>query len=262
MIKCIAIDDEPLALEGLDAYKLGQDVGRWTQAGIPPEEQYHILSRTNRLPVSSLGRKTFRAVLEKIRLLPETWQKYLQSAEPVPLKIRLCQTEITGEIPLAPDGITHSYCRYANFNGGDAVRWYLRHLLLAACRGVNARSFAWDQKDRRTLLLSGMEEAEASKRLMELLELYREGQSRILPFFKEAAFAYASHDGNPDLARKAFYTVVPQQGISIGDCANDKAVALLFTPSDFDSPEFTAEFAALARTVFRPFLLREVKYES
>lgn len=255
-------DDEPLALEGLDAYKLGQDVGRWTQAGIPPEEQYHILSRTNRLPVSSLGRKTFRAALEKIRLLPETWQKYLQSAEPVPLKIRLCQTEITGEIPLAPDGLTHSYCRYANFNGGDAVRWYLRHLLLAACRGVNARSFAWDQKDRRTLLLSGMEEAEASKRLMELLELYREGQSRILPFFKEAAFAYASHDGNPDLARKAFYTVVPQQGISIGDCANDKAVALLFTPSDFDSPEFTAEFAALARTVFRPFLLREVKYES
>lgn len=111
---------------------------------------------------------------------------------------------------------------------------------------MNARSFAWDQKDRRTLLLSGMEETEASKRLMELLELYREGQSRILPFFKEAAFAYASHDGNPDLARKAFYTVVPQQGISIGDCANDKAVALLFTPSDFDSPEFTAEFVALA----------------
>ena len=255
-------DDEPLALDALDAYRLGQDVGQWTQSGIPLEEQYHILSRTNRLPVSSLGRKTFRSAVEKIQTLPEKWRRLLESSKPVPMKVRSGQTELTGEIPLAGDGVTYFHCRYTDFNGGDAVRWYLRHLLLSACRGTEARSFAWDQKERRILQLNEMESAEASERLAELLELYRRGQTQVLPFFKEAAFAYASNNGNLNLARKAFYTVIPQRGISFGDCANDRAVALLFAPSDFDSPEFTAEFAALARTVFRPFLLQEVKYES
>ena len=123
----------------------------------------------------------------------------------MPLKIRLCQTEITGEIPLAPDGITHSYCRYANFNGGDAVRWYLRHLLLAACRGVNARSFAWDQKDRRTLLLSGMEEAEKVVRRFLAPLLLKEGESRN---FKGELQEFLQARGQ----EKTVYTVVKTEG--------------------------------------------------
>ena len=44
--------------------------------------------------------------------------------------------------------------------------------------------------------------------------------------------------------------------------ADDPAVALFFSPDDFDSPEFVAEFAKLARIVHRPFLNSEVKDET
>ena len=255
-------NDEPLVLNGLEKYAVGKSVMDWMQRGIPRGEQYHILKKTSRLPVGSTGEELFRKEWETARRLPAGFQKLLLASQAVPLEIRLDETLLTGDVPLDPSGLTQTYCRNAKLKGSDAVRWYLRHLLLSAVRGPAARSLAWDREKGVVLLMEGLNREESVERLRELLSLFLRGCTVPLALFQSASYAYASHRENLNEARKAFYTHLPWNNVRFGDWADDPAVALFFSPDDFDSPEFVAEFAKLARIVHRPFLNSEVKDET
>ena len=253
--------DEPLALDGLETCQLESSVAEWTRRGIPRDEQYRILKKTNRLPVGSPGEEVFQTAWETARNVPPDFEDLYVSAQPVPLRIRVDGTVLSGEVRLDPSGMTQVYFRSARFNGSDAIPWYLRHLLLSAVRGVSARSLAWNREKGAAWLMPGLEPEESIARLRELLAVFQRGHTTVLPLFKAASYAYASHQENLSEARKAFYTSIPARDIQFGDWVSDRAVALFFSPEDFDSPEFTAEFAELAGTVFRPFLNGEVRDE-
>ncbi len=252
-------DVEPLVLDSLEKYSLEQTVTEWTQRGIPDEEQYRILKNTNRLPVGAPGKAAFCAACETLRQFSPGFQALLASASSVPLEIRIDETTLSGEIPLDPAGLTQVYCRNAGFKGPDAVRWYLRHLLLSAVRGTDACSLAWNRERGAAWKMQGLTPEESVARLRELLALFQRGRTRVLPLFRNASFAYALHREQLSQALNAFYGY-RANGYG-GDWVEDEAAALFFSPEDFDSPEFAAEFAELARIVYRPFLNGEVKDE-
>ena len=251
-------NDEPLALNGLEKYVVGNSVMDWMQRGVPRGEQYHILKKTSRLPVGAAGEEAFLKEWETARKLPADFLQLWHSSQTVPLEVRLDDTLLAGDIPADPSGLTQIYCRNAKPTGADAVRWYLRHLLLSAVHGPAARSLTWNREKGVVLLMEGMSREESMARLRELLALYLRGCAAPLPLFKAASYAYASHRENLAEARKAFYTFIPPGSIRFGDWM-EPAVALFFRPEDFDSPEFVSEFAELARIVHRPFLNGEVK---
>ena len=253
-------DDEPLVLDSLEKYTLEDSVTRWTLDKIPAPEQYHILKKTNRLPVGAPGKDVFHAAWETAKDLPSVFQDLLRSAKYNTLELRLDEILLSGEIMLDPSGLTQVYFRSAKFKGADAIRWYLRHLLLSAAQGSGVRSLAWNREKASVLFMSGIEPSESRDRLRELLAIFQRGQTNILPIFKEASFAYALHGESLSAARGAFFHYGSDRKPA-GDWANDKAIAEFFTPEDFDSPAFEAEFAEYARILFRPFLYGEVKNE-
>ncbi|OQA86577.1 MAG: RecBCD enzyme subunit RecC [Lentisphaerae bacterium ADurb.Bin242] len=261
-------DEEPFELGSLEAYQLKSAVGRWTVHGLGEEQQFGLLRKTNRLPVSGTGKNLFRNAVLKMERLPGIWLEKLALNRPFMIRLRLGGIEIAGPVAAQPDGAGQYYCRFAKFKAKDRIRLYVRHLLLCAAAPdpEEAGSFAWDHAEAKTIRLSPIGGEEARKRLVLLLELYRKGLAVPLPFFPEASFAYADTPGEGEkkfkAAERAFDSTYMEEGLLKcgGDYAEDP-VAKLFSPEDFQSQAFQEEFAETAESFFSFLRNGELTYE-
>ncbi len=238
-------DEEPVEPDSLESWCLRQELADWILSGRKAEEQYQIMRKTSRLPAGSGGYEYFHRLEQELDFLTPEIRDAVRTAEMTHLRAEILPgCVVTADLPLT-GGNTFYYWRAAKFNAKDAIRWYLRFLLLAACRpdAVSKAYCMHEQTERKAL--GGISGEEAERRLAELLELYLQGHSRPLKFFPETSFSYAV---TGKLVKTSFYDSFR----NLGDYTK-KPVSMLFHPSDFDDDEFKEEFSMLANTVFREF---------
>ncbi len=261
-------DEEPFELGSLENYQLKNSVGHWTVRGLGEEQQFGLLRKTNRLPVSGTGKNLFRNTVRDMEKIPPVWFEKMALTRPFMIRLRLDGTEIAGPVAAQPEGAGQYYCRFTGIKAKDLIRLYVRHLLLcaAAPETMKADSFAWDHKDAKTARLSAIAPEEARKRLTVLLELFRKGLDAPLPFFPEASFAYADTPGDTEkkfkAAERAFHSTYMEKGVMKqgGDLAEDP-VSRLFSPDDFSTEIFQEEFADAAGRFFEFLRNGELSYE-
>ncbi len=256
-------DEEPSALRSYERRNLIKDIADWEFNGKPPEQYRNILQKTSRLPVGELGKMTFSQAEKDLQSLdyPDKIRETVQT-EPTELTVTLAKNKLTltGKLPIL-NGNSYYYWQGSEFYAENALRWYLRHLLLAAARkeAVSYASFLSDKLPVNEL--KGISREEAIERLEKLTECYRKGHSTLLPFFPAAAYACAVHGGDWKKVRTAFYDVITKPvRIELGDYTG-KAVAMFFSPDDFNTPDspLMTEFSELAKLVFAPFVKEKAK---
>lgn len=251
-------DEEPFELGSLETYQLKNSVGQWTVRGLGESQQFGLLRKTNRLPVSGSGKNLFRETLREMEKLPGIWIEKMGLNRPFMIRLRLDDVEIAGPVTAQPEGDGQYYCRFAKFKSKDLIRLYLRHLLLCASASgpQGTASFGWNHAEAKTVCLAAVESAEARERLRRILALYRKGLEAPLPFFPEASLSYIETEGDPEkkfkAAENAFdssYTDNKGRMKKGGDFS-EAPVPKLFSPEDFRKEEFQREFAGIAGDFF------------
>ena len=198
-----------------------------------------------------------RMIATPVRDAAKAW---LGEGEAQALESRLSLQEI--EIPLRLSGI-HGGRRALMLAGGLKGKYWLRalieHLAFAAVQGEVAQTavfFTEKSRDGATeacnRALPTLSAPEARAWLGDLLALWREGQTRPLPFAPDAAWRYVEtleEKDDPDAAWNAAVAAFDDhQGY--GD-ANDAWMRLAFRPHGLLSAAPAAEFRGLAERVFR-----------
>ena len=243
-------DAEKTMLDELDRYQLRSRMLNQLQSGLETgESQYQLLKKTNQLPVGAAGKQEYDAALLKIRLIPADWlERYMHSCGTY-VSLQIDGLRIEGEIPLSEtDREPYVVSRASTSIGRELIALRLRHLILCASgRAVTAHF--WNQEDKCCQHLDPLPVEAAQAHLRKLIEYFREGHHRPLPFFPNSSYK-VSPERKDWVKVKAFHNAFTGTGRASGDC-NDPAVRLIFTENALDegSP-FLEEFGRMASVFF------------
>ncbi len=255
-------ENEPFALKGLDRYDVEQ---RFMEHEIETgdlEELYPALTASGRLPHGRIGQCSLHGISRNIRTFVRHYSDVLRE-KPIPspdLNLEVAGVRISGQFEgLHPRGLVHY--RYSRIKAKDRLKLWIMHLLLQAASGSDG---SWPES-----LLLGKDEygkdgswtlvpvEDAHARLEALLNIYREGLCRPLPFFPEASWAYAARKTRnggtwvrvEDAAFEAARTVWAGNDFLPGE-GTDGYNRLLYRDSD----PLNREFQDLSIAVFEPLL--------
>ncbi len=247
-------DLEPLSLSPLEETALRKDLSELSlKEHLSAEQLLSLMRKSGRLPVAGGGIQAFQTACAGIRSMPEEFRILFQQIEPLPLDLTFDGVRILGSIPVSLRPDTHEriqpYTRFAAIKGRDAVRWYLRHLLLllSSPEGEEPETRLWDGRTQWSYRLP---RADGAERFQGMLNLCREAKKRPVALFPYASFDYAVHK-NKTSARRVFCDDYHRTG----DFFYDPSVPLFFHPDEVvDLPEF----ASFSELVFQPYFNEEV----
>ncbi len=261
-------DEEPVELDHLTGYNLRQELAEWILAGEETETKRFMFQKSNRLPVGEIGTKAFNNLEKELDFLTDEIRERINSCikETLSVEIELSdgtKCTLTAELPLAEDGTTYYYWRAADFTAKDAVSFYLRHLLFSAAKENTVVASCAYFKNKPPAM-PAIDHITAKEYLGELLDLYQQGHKEPLCIFTKASYEYATAkkpaqeeipDNESELqsARQKFCSKSRAGDKETGDYINDKAVAMLFEPEDFDDPSFADTFKAQAGILHRAY---------
>lgn len=260
-------DDEMFDADSLESYQLRSRIGQWTAGGIQPEKQYERLRKESALPVGTVGVEEFRKIYDEISGM----NKYFRDSLTVRIKKDICVTignvTIKGKADVLPDGLTQVYYRYSDMKSKDAVRFYIRHLLLCIMnegRGDTISISSMKKGCEKILKLKALYRNTAESEIKSILEIYRRGQSSVLPLFPKASFEYAEKEGGHEEKMSAAEKVFSGRSEynRTSPDIDDRYVGALFSDADWSDQAFISSFAELAEIVYKPFFTedREWKY--
>ncbi|MCK5943589.1 MAG: exodeoxyribonuclease V subunit gamma, partial [Planctomycetes bacterium] len=262
--------DEPFEIDGLLRYQLQDEAVRRAQRGDPERTDPLAFARASGvLPVGAQGdvafgelRTTSQKLLHEARRFADTRVRRVD--------VRVGATRLTGALDgFEPDGRT--YMRVSKLKAKDRLRAWLQHLVL--CLQAAQEPDTAPPWPTRTRLLSGDAEHEflpvapdlAERFLGELLELYRVGLTRPLPFFERSSFKIGAGLGGRSDPAALLRTA--RRDYELSDRSepwrfdlSDEAVALCMRDRDpFDEGE-DGEVFRLAAQIWEPLLshLQEV----
>ncbi|MFN3240208.1 MAG: exodeoxyribonuclease V subunit gamma [Planctomycetota bacterium] len=264
---------EPFEIDGLTRYHLQDEAVRRAQRG--DDEHGDPLAWTRQhgvLPVGAQGDVAFHALrADTQRLLHEARQYAHTVARRVDVQLGRADApgaRLTGQMHgFGPDGRT--YMRVSKLKAKDRMRAWIEHLVL--CLQAAQQPDAEPAWPNRTRVLSGDAEHEflpvpgdqAVTLLARLVQLFRTGLTRPLPFFERSSFVVGS-GGKKDpesLLRRA------RREYELGDRSEpfrydlgDEAVALCMRDRDPIDAGVDGEFYRLASELWQPALsfLKEV----
>jgi len=234
---------EPFALDSLTAYGLRQELVKRTLSGSEMGECYQVARAKSILPPLTAGRVAFDKTLLKSREFAHSLAPFL-GEELEPLKVTFTHDGMTLSGVLSDiRSKRHIQWRCAGMKAKDRLGLWLDHLILNALAPAGyPRESLLVCKDL-SLALAPLGNAAAE--LDKLLELYREGLRRPLPFFPQVSWLYLTDGLEKAQGRWNGSDHAPAPPES-----SDPACSLCFGDKD----PLDEEFEKLSRMVFEPLL--------
>ncbi len=247
-------ENEPFALDHLQQYQLRQETVHGLLTGQAPEQVFHTLTASGRLPQGGFGRSQFNALAISGGQFAELLHPLLADPrQPLEIDCTIGTFHLSGWLgDLYADGrITW---RSATLKSGALMEWWIYHLMLNLLAPPDmplyslhaARNTA--QPSLPTTLLTLKPVATPERYLAELLDAYWQGVSAPLPFFPESSRAWAEAAGTGNEEAKA--RSVWQGGFQRSGEGDDPAYGYFFRNGD----PFTSEFIALT-ALFAPIFM-------
>lgn len=261
-----ARDRDPIALDSLAEWAVGDHLLRRARRGAAPDSAWPVLSATGVLPLGTPGRLL---VAGRQTAAAEIAARFAASCggDPLPpeeLVLAVGDVELAGVLPdRYPPGLVQA--QFSRVGKYHELRLWIRHLMLAAVCQPGASSVLIGRAARGDgISVVRFHPADQPRRhLATLVDLFRRGQARPLPFFQTASRAYAAElaaAGDPQRAVKAaLRAFTPKtQGFGFAD-GQDENVALLFRapPAELSGgapPAGDEDMRAVAQAVFAPLL--------
>jgi exodeoxyribonuclease V gamma subunit len=181
---------EPFNLDGLNNYAVKQEL---TSKLLDSDSDGGLLASARArglLPSLAAGRAAFDAVFSECNAFARHISPHLgEVLDDLPISLLVQDTLLTGSLKDVRQG-THIRWRCAGIKGKDRLSLWCEHLLLNAIKPAGyPRESLLICKDL-TLTLPPLEDA--SERLADLLELYREGLCLPLHFFPQTSWLFLS----------------------------------------------------------------------
>jgi exodeoxyribonuclease V gamma subunit len=243
-----ASDTENFVLQGLDRYLVAQTMLEARTGVTPPEEEYRALTQSGKLPFGTAGESqylTLTAEVNRYAIHIQSRLPEIQKRE-IAIDLALGDCRLTGRIVLpSPQGLF--LYRYAELTGKDYTQTWIWHLLLIlsvpdplhpTCLAGRTDTVEFDAP------------SDAAGILQALINLYREGLTRPLPFFPQSAWKYVQslNTGKTrEEALRAAKTSWSATDFSRGE-GDDAYYRLCFANTD----PLDDVFCYLAETVFQP----------
>jgi exodeoxyribonuclease V gamma subunit len=259
-----SIDDrEPLALDRLESWQIGDKLLTRACSGEAPDPQAPLLRASGALPPGALGTVAFGALVPQVHALADTVAMARGGArtEPLPIDVVIDGVRITGVLrDLFPGGQVTA--QFSKLGRRHELRQWIRHLALNAMR-PGMRSFlvgrAAEKKGRMYAAWRPVHDAAAL--LAVLLDLYRIGRRLPLPLFPQSSRNYVERlragDQREDALAKVatkFRTTGDRGAWAEGD---DPSVAHIYAdPAPFYGTRVAGapSFEDVAQLVFEPFI--------
>ena len=194
-------DEEPFAVDSLDAFHFKQEIVAAAVAGHPPENLVSAWQGGGRLPPGPTGHLAAIDLIAKTQPLIESLRRRIGSAEKIrlPVQLQIGGFRLEGELA-AFRGIGLVHCRTAKAGPAAFLRLWIEHLARQLTESPEAKS-SWLYAEDGTWGFT--EVAEAKIKLEQLLEIYFLGLTKPLPFFPASSFAFAKPKGKKSPAEQA-----------------------------------------------------------
>ncbi len=197
--KTLALEErEPFSLGGLELYRLENRILSWLLEGRDPSVLMDLVRSEGILPHGNVGRRFFERTVSQVEDFARRLRTITPGAEAASLEVSLNVSgfELTGFIgSLNSDGIL-AY-RYARLKAADMIKAWIKHLVLCLSSppGVRKRSvvagLSGQGRSGRSWAARYFDEISDPKiAIGDLLEFYREGLRRPLPFSPEVSWTY------------------------------------------------------------------------
>jgi exodeoxyribonuclease V gamma subunit len=194
-------DDEPIELDSLEKYQIGQDL--LTERVETGASNLEVFAARGISAPGLMGRLQLRSLDRDAASFRSKVLPYISGkrAEPITIDLRLGEFSLSGLLEsVYGQNLVHYRC--ANLNIRDRIRAWVEHL---------ARSAA-DNRTRFKTILIGKDDiiswepvATAPDLLADLCQLYWQGLHEPIPFFPQSAFEYvkAEREGRANPLNKA-----------------------------------------------------------
>ncbi len=251
-------DTECFDLDGLEKHSMAQDLVESAMNGCGTGELFPAMKASGRLPLGTPGECAFKEMSKGVESFSRCMEPYLRSGrlEPLDVDIRLGEFSLTGRLhSIYPERMIRY--RYATAKAKDYLGMWIMHLVLNICAAPGYPS------ESMVVGLDGNGQWHAMRYdpvpgavevLGSILELYKEGLTRPLPFFPELSLKYAklvTADGkqSEDAIAKV-RTGWFGSDFSRGE-SEDAYLRLCFKSTN---PLLDPDFARIAEDVFSPLL--------
>jgi len=244
-----ADDREPLSLDGLPRWRLGEGLLARTLAGEDARDLFDWARASGLLPLGTPGRIAFESLVHEVEALAaETVE--LRRGSPLPaieIDAEIAGTRLTGRIAdLWWQGQVRS--QFGRLGQASEIEFWIRHLLLNwAAPHIHPREShlvgrVAEQKRPEIHLRFGRVE-DADDHLAELVRIYWLGQIQPLPFFPKTSRKYVeSVRGSRNLregkAMEDAYFMFRGDGNRLGERDRDPYTRLVFGDQDPLSPSY------------------------
>ncbi|HEX9080305.1 MAG TPA: exodeoxyribonuclease V subunit gamma [Desulfuromonadaceae bacterium] len=234
---------EPFRLDGLDAYGLRQGLVRRILSGADPAAAYEHARARGVLPPLGAGRAAFEKVIDEGRAFAGRVMPHLgQELEPLAVDFGHDGMALGGVLSGVRTG-RHLAWRCASLKAGDRLALWVDHLILNALAPPGYPRESLMVCSDLSLSLPAIDDAPAL--LADLMELYREGLRRPLPFFPQVSWLFTAEGREKAESRWDGSDHAPYPAESA-----EPSVAICFG----DTNPLDWEFEALSRLVFEPLL--------
>ena len=267
---------EPIELNQLDRYKIGDRILSLLIDELPIEEIQRILGASGLLPPGTPGTLLVDDLANEIHPIAEAIKaiRIEEELEPLPIDQEIGDYRLQGQLGyIYPDALLRF--GYSSFRHDRLLRVWIEHLVLCNEPGNHPRKSRFicrSSEGSGAKSLYFEETSEPATYLKELLDLYTLGQSEPLLFFPKSSSAYLKkmqelNDESPEAREKALKAAkdewVEDEYRKGGNESLEEALRLLFrdaSPDPFDEnyrDELDLKgrdnsFQSLAEKIFRP----------
>ncbi|MBI5483382.1 MAG: exodeoxyribonuclease V subunit gamma [Deltaproteobacteria bacterium] len=234
---------EPFALNKLSGYALSQELVERIIAGAKQETCYEIARHSSVLPVMSAGKAAFDAVWRSCAVFADfVTEQTADPLESLEVYLKAGDSQLCGVLSKLQSK-RHLRWRCATLKGKDRLSLWVDHLILNALKPDGyPRSSMMIAKDK---ILELPELDNAAEILTDLIELYREGMLKPLPFFPETSWEFVNK--GQDAALKKW-----RGQPAFGSPGEASRAATAFCHGDSDPLD--DEFRQLASRIYTPFI--------
>ncbi|MDT8441856.1 MAG: exodeoxyribonuclease V subunit gamma [Desulfuromonadales bacterium] len=252
-------NQEPFVIDGLTGYQLSQELVERALGGTATEQLFPLWQARGVLPHGQLARPAWANCAATAAELVDAVHEATDTDVPQSreFELQIDDLRLVGTLHgLYPNGPVNFRC--ASIKGKDRLTTWLRHLVTGAVA-------LQDGETPQESLLLGKENqrrryavpADATALLADLLDIYRQGLLRPLPFFPEAALAWAEAAAKEAPERVCLSKARDKWQTNDHRRGEDQ-------DSDFDfcfgrSDPFASDFCDLARRLCTPLLAHERK---
>jgi exodeoxyribonuclease V gamma subunit len=190
-------DKEPMGVEGLERYRLEQDMVRRGLGGLRPRDLFPVYKASGLIPPGRVGECLFQETAAGVETFLEAAGPFLRREvlKPLEVDLRIGGFGLVGRIDGLYPGEMVRY-RYAGIKAADCLHAWVRHLILNAISPEGyprtTRIMGIGEKRNGGCIQHCFSPVEESGSLIEgLLDLYWSGLINPLHFFPASSKAYA-----------------------------------------------------------------------